>query len=338
MPDSVHVSIDDFIQRLPKPETHLHIEGALPWELINELEPGRFPSPPASWAEDYRFPSFAAFETELLDMAGAWYQTPERYHIAAKRILKRLKEEQNVRYLETSFASGVLEYFGINGQEVARAIKQAAPPGMEVRVFMGIHHDGYTDQSRGFIEDSLNWPEMDGLDLHGAEETPLEDWTFDLWERARACGKFTKAHAGEFMGPDFVLRVIEELGVNRIQHGVRSAEDPDALLQLVAAGVRMDVCPISNVKLGVVPSMEAHPIRELMAAGIPCTISTDDPISFGNSLKDEYRALHASLGFSADELALLAINGFEQALVEPSIKADWIQEVRVCLEAYRKAR
>ncbi|MCC5834962.1 MAG: adenosine deaminase [Opitutales bacterium] len=333
-----HLSIADFIQRLPKPETHLHIEGALPWELINELEPGRFSSPPASWDKNYRFQSFAAFETELLDMAGAWYQSPERYHIAAKRILSRLKDEQNVRYLETSFASGVVEHFGLDGQQVARAIKQASPPGMEVRVFMGIHHDGYTDRSRGFIEDSIHWPELDGLDLHGAEETPLEDWAFDLWERARANGKFTKAHAGEFMGPEFVLRVVEELGVSRIQHGVRAAEDPDILPRLAAAGVRMDECPISNLKLGVVPSMEAHPIRQLLSAGIPCTISTDDPISFGNTLKDEYMALHESLEFSADELAVLASNGFEQALVDKSLKDTWLQEVRDCLDAYRKGR
>lgn len=338
MPASSFVSISDFIQRLPKPETHLHIEGALPWELINQAEPGRFQSPPESWGDDFRFPSFEAFETELLAMAGAWYQSAERYHVAAKRILKRLKEEQNVRYLETSFASGVIEHFGLNGQDVARAIKQACPPGLELRVFMGIHHDGYTDKSREFIEASIEWPELDGLDLHGAEDTPLEDWTADLWERARGKGKFTKAHAGEFMGPDFVLRVVEELGVTRIQHGVRAVEDPDILPRLAAAGVRMDECPISNLKLGVVPSIDKHPIREILAAGIPCSISTDDPISFGNSLQDEYMVLHQHLGFSADELALLAINGFEQALVDKPLKDAWMQEVRDSLSAYHKGR
>lgn len=334
---ATHVSIADFIRRLPKPECHLHIEGALPWEFINELEPGRFSGPPESWNKDFRFPSFEAFETELLDMAGAWFQTPERYHVASRRILKRLHEEENVRYLETSFASGVVAFFGMDGQEVARAIKQASPPGMEVKVFMGVHHDGYTANSRDFIEASLDWPELDGLDLHGAETTPLEDWTADLWDRARAKGKFTKAHAGEFMGPDFLNKIVDELGVSRIQHGVRAAEDPDCLSRLVAAGVRMDVCPISNVKLGVVPSMKEHPIRELLGAGIPCTVNTDDPISFGNNLADEYMALHEEVDFSPDELALLATNGFEQALVDESLRSQWLQDVRDCLTAYKRS-
>ena len=314
MPHQPDPDLTAFLKDLPKTETHLHIEGALPWELLHKLDPLRFKEPPASWQDHYKFSSFAQFEEELLEMAFAWFVSPERYCEAASLLFKRLHEEENVRYLETSFASGAVEFLGLDGKVVAESIKAAAPDGMQVRVFMGIHHNGYTETSRPFIEDSLRWDALDGLDLHGTESMPLEPWTADLWQRARESGKVTKAHAGEFCGPEFVWQIVEELGVQRIQHGIRSVESPRLVRHLADIGAVLDVCPISNVKLDVVDKMSGHPIRELFDAGVTCTLSTDDPISFGNSLGEEYTALHNELGFSFAELGQLAANGFRHAI------------------------
>ncbi|NDV63015.1 adenosine deaminase [Puniceicoccales bacterium CK1056] len=314
MPHQPDPELKAFLASLPKTETHLHIEGALPWDLLNQLDPGRFTHPPKSWDDHYKFSSFAEFEEELLSMAFAWFTSPERYYEAAKKIFNRLHTEENVQYIETSFASGMIEYLGLDGEAVAKAIKAAAPAGVPVRVFMGIHHNGYTEKSRPFIEDSLRWEALDGLDLHGTETVPLEPWTADVWKRARESGKRTKAHAGEFCGPEFVWQVVEELGVRRIQHGVRSVDSPRLLRHLADIGAILDVCPISNVKLAVVERMQDHPIRELFEAGVTCTLSTDDPISFGNTLGEEYTALYNELGFSYAELGELAANGFRHAI------------------------
>jgi adenosine deaminase len=318
--------LSDYIRRLPKTETHLHIEGALPWELLNRLDARRFASPPASWAEHFRFESFAHFEKELLDMAFTWYTTPERYHQAAKIVFQR-HLAQNVRYVETSFASGVIEFGGLPGKEVLEAIHEAAPKGLEVRVFLGIHHNGCPPAMRPVLEDALTWKGLAGFDLHGTESFPLEDWTRELWPAARSAGKHTKAHAGEFCGADFVKQVMEELGVQRVQHGVRASEDPAVVALAAERGVSFDVCPISNVKLGVVPSLREHPIRRLREAGVACTISTDDPISFGNTLVDEYEALARELAFTPEELADVARTGFSVALVEEGQRARWLDEV-----------
>lgn len=323
-----------FLKRLPKTETHLHIEGALPWELLNSLDPARFNSPPRSWKDHYKFSSFADFEKGLLNMACAWFTSPERYHEAASLVFHRLAEDENVRYIETSFASGMVEYLELDGKAVAEAIKAAAPPGIPVMVFMGIHHDGYTRRSRNFIEDSLSWDCLDGLDLHGTETVPLEPWTAGLWERARASGKVTKAHAGEFSGPEFVWQVIEELGVRRIQHGVRAVESPRLVRHLRDMGAVLDVCPISNVKLGVVDRMADHPVRQLHEAGVVCTISTDDPISFGNTLTEEYAALNQELAFSIPELGDLAKNGFREAMGDRAYLDKWIAEVDSLVAEY----
>jgi adenosine deaminase len=335
MPYQPHPQLKDFLRRLPKTETHLHIEGALPWELINELDPGRFSTPPESWQDHYKFRDFAEFEHALLDMACTWFTSPERYHEAAGKIFNRLFKEENVRYLETSFASGMIEFLGLDGKAVTEAIKSAAPEGMSVRVFMGIHHDGYTDRSRGFIKDCLNWDQLDGLDLHGTETTPLEPWTSDVWQRARDAGKRTKAHAGEFEGPEFVWQVIEELGVTRIQHGVRSIESPKLVGHLRDIGAILDVCPISNVKLGVVERMPDHPIRDLVREGITCTISTDDPISFGNTLGEEYTALYQELGFTYAELGALAINGFRNTIDGEAAFDGRIAEIEALVEEFK---
>ncbi|MFT4605531.1 MAG: adenosine deaminase [Rhodothermales bacterium] len=315
-----------FIRNLPKTETHLHLEGALPLELLQKVAPAAYPGPPASWADDYKFESFAQFERELLAMAGHWYTSPARYREAAKHIFEGLVYRQNVHYAEVSFASGMMDAHGMDARAVARAIREAAPRGLQVRVFMGIHHDGYHEGNKSWIDDALTWGELDGLDLHGTESAPLGPWAADLWARARDAGKATKAHAGEFCGPDFVRRMVEELGVRRIEHGVRAVEDPEVVALLASESVTLDVCPISNVKLGVVDDWASHPLKTLMDAGVRCTVSTDDPISFGNTLMDEYAMLAVACEFDHARLAQLARAGFEVAMISEADRTQWLSD------------
>jgi len=282
-------SLRGFIQSLPKTETHLHFEGALPFELLQRVRP-EFNRPPASWATDFKFRDFAHFEKELLDMAFSWFTSAARYHEAARLIFARLVA-QNVKYVETSFASGVIEFLGLDGREVLAGIRAAVPSGLEVRVFLGIHHNGAGPKMLPVLEEALGWPDLAGIDLHGTESFPLEPWTADYWAAARQAGKYTKTHAGELMGADFVRRVLDELQPQRLEHGVRSLEDPGVVAEIIRRGIALDVCPISNHKLIPGITLATHPIRQLFDAGVKVTISTDDPISFGSTLVDEYAAL-----------------------------------------------
>src|SRR3954465_11717880 len=240
-------SLRDFIHSLPKTETHLHLEGALPLELLQRVRP-EFTRPPASWASDFKFSDFPHFERELLDMAFSWFTSPERYYEAAKLIFAK-HVAQNVKYVETSFASGIIEFGGLNGREVLAAIRSAVPRGLEVRVFLGIHHNGAGPTMRPVLEDALTWPDLAGIDLHGVESLPVEPWTAPYWAAARRAGKYTKAHAGEFMGADFVRRILDELQPQRIEHGVRAIEDSAVVAEIKSRGIALDVCPISNHKL-----------------------------------------------------------------------------------------
>lgn len=314
-----------FAQSLPKTETHLHLEGALPLELLRRVRP-EFAEPPPSWAKNFKFRDFAHFEKELLDMVFSWFTSPARYHEAAKVIFARLAA-QNVKYVETSFASGVIEFLGLDGRELLGAIRAAVPDGLEVRVFLGIHHSGAGPKMMPVLEEALGWSELAGIDLHGFEDAPLEPWTAPYWAAARQAGKYTKAHAGEFMGADFVKRIIDELNPARIEHGVRAFESPTLVQELVQRGIALDMCPISNHKLMPGISLANHPIRRLFDAGVKVTISTDDPISFGNRINDEYVALAERSGFERQELVQIARNGFEVALMPEAQKRLWLDEL-----------
>jgi adenosine deaminase len=320
--DSPHF---DFVQSLPKTETHLHLEGALPLELLRRVRP-EFAQPPISWAHNFKFRDFDHFEKELLDMAFSWFTSPARYHEAARVIFARLAS-QNVKYVETSFASGVIEFLGLSGREVLGAIRSAVPEGLEVRVFLGIHHNGAGPKMMPVLEDALSWGDLAGIDLHGTESFPVEPWTAPYWEAARKAGKYTKAHAGEFMGADFVKKILDELRPSRIEHGVRAVENPAVVQEIIKRGIGLDVCPISNHKLMPGISLVNHPIRRLFDAGVKVTISTDDPISFGNRINDEYVALADRSGFSRKELVQLARNGFDVALMPEEQKRPWLAQL-----------
>ena len=121
-----------------------------------------------------------------------------------------------------------------------------------------------------------------------------------------AAGKFIKAHAGEFDGPGFIRRAIRELA---------------------AGNIVLDICPWSNLKLGVVRSLAEHPLRALHDAGVKCTINRDDPVSFGTSLTDEYAAVAEEMGFTDEEVISLFRNGIETALVPETRKKIWLDEL-----------
>jgi len=316
----------DFIQALPKTETHLHVEGALPYELLAAWDPQRWPPDPDFRERNYRFAGFPDFERILLDHALPWFTSAERYHEAARCIFAK-HVAQNVRYVETSFHLPVACFIGVPGPEIVAAIRAAAPSGLEVRVFAGMLRSDLAGELRPIIEQLHTWEHLAGIDLHGHEVMPTPADAAGIWARARAAGKITKCHAGEFDGAGRVREAIERLGVRRVQHGVRAVEDP-AVVELAAGEeVTFDVCPISNVGLQVVPSLRDHPIRRLMQAGVRCTVSTDDPLCFANSITEEYEGLARELNFTRAELAQVARNGWEVAAVAPAVRAEMLAAI-----------
>lgn len=330
--ENMSPSLLHFIQALPKTETHLHLEGALPYELLHAWQPKKYPALAAFHAPDFRFETFSKFDETLLGHALPWFVSAERYYESARATFAK-HVAQNVRYVETSFHLPVTQFINVPGREIIAAIRAAVPPGLEVRIFAGMLRTDYEGPMRAVIDDLQNWDDLAGVDLHGHESVPTQPWTAKIWARMRAAGKVTKCHAGEFDGSARVREAIEQLGVTRVQHGIRAIEDPAVVALARERGVTFDTCPISNVKLRVVPSIAAHPLRRLMQAGVRCTVSTDDPLIFGNSLTDEYVALGNEGGFTPAELAQVARNGWEVADVAAPVRQGRVDEIeRLCAD------
>lgn len=144
---------------------------------------------------------------------------------------------------------------------------------------------------------------------------------------ARASGLGVVPHAGELAGSEEVRSALE-LGVDRIQHGVRAVEDPAVLHELAESGVCLDVCPTSNVILDVYPSLEQHPLPQLLAAGVRCSLAADDPVLFGVDVVDEYVIAHEQLGVPDDQLVACARSSLEASFAPEHVTRDALTRLR----------
>ena len=149
---------------------------------------------------------------------------------------------------------------------------------------------------------------------------------------ARQAGLAAMPHSGELLGPDHVRQTLDHLQPNRLGHGVRSAEDPETLARIVDAGVALEVCPASNVALGVYPTLAEVPLRTLVDSGARLALGADDPLLFGPRLAEQYQAAREVHGLNDTELAGLAAGSIEASCAPVEVKkrlldqtADWLR-------------
>ncbi len=149
-----------------------------------------------------------------------------------------------------------------------------------------------------------------------------------VFAKAREAGFLIVAHAGEEGPAEYVWEALDLLKVNRIDHGVRSEEDPALMQRLIAEKMPLTVCPLSNLKLCVVDDMQQHNIRRLLQQGVHVTVNSDDPSYFGGYMNDNFIAIAEALDLSNDELKQLAINSFEASFISEADKANWIGKIK----------
>jgi len=149
-----------------------------------------------------------------------------------------------------------------------------------------------------------------------------------VFAKAREAGFLVVAHAGEEGPAAYVWEALDLLKVNRIDHGVRSEEDPALMQRLIAEKMPLTVCPLSNLKLCVVDDMQQHNIRRLLQQGVHVTVNSDDPSYFGGYMNDNFIAIAEALDLSKEELKQLAINSFEASFITDADKEQWINQIR----------
>ncbi len=149
----------------------------------------------------------------------------------------------------------------------------------------------------------------------------------EVFARARALGLRAVAHAGEEGEAELVVRTLDSLRVDRIDHGVRAVDSPEVVARLAAERVTLTACPNSNVRLRVFPSMDLSPVKRLLDAGVPVTVNSDDPAYFGGYIGDNYRAIASALDLTAADLVRLAANAIEGSFATPERKVELLAEL-----------
>ncbi|MXX26376.1 MAG: hypothetical protein F4Z82_13155 [Caldilineaceae bacterium SB0668_bin_21] len=176
-------------------------------------------------------------------------------------------------------------------------------PLIELRPELGIPRQAASDpELMSRAHEAIGLSFFHSIDLYDHQEACEPEDVESLYAEAKAAGMKLKAHVGEFGGAEEVRRTVELLELDEVQHGIGAAESVEVMRWLAGNGIRLNVCPTSNVMLDAVPDMASHPIRLLFDNGVPVTVNSDDPMIFDQSVTDEYRNLYRAGVFSADEL------------------------------------
>ncbi|POM22468.1 Adenine deaminase [Actinomadura rubteroloni] len=317
---------------VPKAELHLHIEGTLEPEAALACAARNGVELPFASADAlraaYSFTDLASF-LDLYYALMAVLRTERDFTELADAYLARAAA-QGVRHAEIFFdpqahlARGVALATVLDGLGAALA---AAPArhGITTRLIMCFLRDRPAAEALEVFEAARPWfgTLVTGVGLDSAEVGNPPAPFAEVFGRARDAGLRRVAHAGEEGPPAYVREVLDVLGAERVDHGIRSLEDPELVARLVRERVPLTVCPLSNVRLRCVPDLAAHPLPRMLDAGLLVTVNSDDPSYFGGYIEDNY----AALGLDDETSRLLAANSFRAAFLPEDERAAHLRAV-----------
>jgi len=323
----------DWFDAIPKVELHVHLEGAIPlpalFELVRKYDSGAAGSL-ADLEARFRYRDFPHF-IETWVWKNGFLRELDDFAFIAEAVARDLRG-QHVLYVEAFCSPPDFEARGLSVGRIVEAIRRGLDrvPGIVVSLVADLVRDFGPDRA-GRTLDALaevKGSGVIGIGIGGSEQAFPPAPFAAAFERARRLGFRTSAHAGEAAGPSSVRDALEMLSVDRIGHGTRAAEDP-ALVEVLAAGqVPVEMCPISNVRTGVVPDLAAHPIRAFFERGLLVTVNTDDPAMFDTSLAREYRELARAHGFTRAEICRLVENAARASWLSDDAKAELLAGLR----------
>jgi adenine deaminase len=336
------------IEASPKAELHLHIEGTLEPELIFALAQRNAVTLP--WASVDALRQAYAF-TDLQSFLDLYY--------AAASVLIHEQDFHDLAwaYLQRAAADGIVcaEIFfdpqthtarGIGIGTVIAGLRSACDRAqrelaLHADLILCVLRHLSEDEGLQTLESALPYREhFIGLGLDSSERGHPPEKFERLFRRARELGLHCVAHAGEEGPAAYVTSALDVLGVERIDHGVRSLDDPVLMQRLAREGTPLTVCPLSNVRLCVVPELAAHPLPAMLEAGLKITVNSDDPAYFGGYLNTNLRELflaHPSLG--APQAYALLRNSLEASFASFELKQSWLTQLDAHFEAsgFRRA-
>lgn len=335
--------IEHYLQAVPKAELHVHLEGSIRPSTLLMLAQRNNVTLPASTLEEmrewFRFRNFPHF-VEIYLAISRCLKTAADYELIVYEFGAEMAR-QHVRYAEVTFSPsthrfslGVPHDIYFSGLNAGRErVKREF--GVEIRWVFDIVRDiadeaeryrraAYTtDVAIEAISDGVVALGLGGYEL-GFPPAQFAPW----FDKALSAGLHSTPHAGEGDGPESVWGALHRLGAERIGHGVRSIEDAELVTYLASHRVPLEVCPLSNICLGIYPSLSHHPLPRLYAAGIPVTVNSDDPPLFNTTLNENVGALRAAFHFSLVTIDEILLNAVEHSFLPPDQKAAMKGEFR----------
>ena len=324
------------IERAPKAELHIHIEGSLEPELMFALASRNgigleYPDVDTLRAA-YAFSDLQSF----LDIyyAGASVLITERDFCDMAMAYFARAAADNVVHAEIFFdpqthtARGIPIGTVIEGLDRAR--REARDKwGISSSLILCFLRHLSEDEALATLDSALRWRDrLIGVGLDSGERGNPPEKFRRVFARARDLGLRTVAHAGEEGPPAYIESALDVLEVERIDHGVRCVEDPALVRRLAASRVPLTVCPLSNVKLRVFDEMSGHNLAALLEAGLCITVNSDDPAYFGGYVNDNFRAaFNAIPALDARDAHRLLTNSFEASFLAADAKSAWISRV-----------
>jgi adenosine deaminase len=317
---------DTFIQRLPKAELHVHIEGTLEPELLFELaDRNQLPLPypdVAALRRAYVFEDLQSFLDIYYSGCAVLIHEEDFYDLTTAYLSRAVS--QGVQHTEiffdpqTHIERGVLFETTING--IHRALDDGmARWGVSSRLILCFLRHLSAEAAvvtLQLAEPFVPWIAAVGLDSSEVGNPPSK--FTEAFHRAAGMGLPAVAHAGEEGPPEYIWEALDTLGARRIDHGVRCLEDNELVERLVKDQIPLTVCPLSNVKLRVFPSLREHTLPELIRRGLLVTINSDDPAYFGGYVADNMQAVAETFGLSHEAIAGLARNSFVASFLDES--------------------
>jgi adenosine deaminase len=306
---------------LPKAHLHIHLEGAMRPSTLAELAERYGMTVPQTRG----FGSFTAF-AGLYVAACEVLRTFEDLQRVTREVVQDAARDGAVWVEPSLYPVHHRARLG-SDEEVTEAVLEAGHAaareyGIGFGLMLAADRTVEPDAAVTIARLAAGWADRGVVSFGLAnDEAPYPPEPFaEAYRVAMDGGLLSTPHAGELAGPASVRGALDALGAHRIQHGVRSVEDPDLVRRLADEGVCLDVCPTSNVLLSVVPALDVHPLPQLLAAGVRCSVNADDPLLFGPGLLAEYEICRTALGLDDAQLATVARNSIEASGAPDAVK------------------
>jgi adenosine deaminase len=334
--------LPDLLRAMPKAELHMHIEGSLEPDMIFAMGqrnrvPLAYPSVEAL-RQAYVFNNLQEF-LDIYHAGTTVLKSEQDFFEMTDAYLARARAD-NVLHTEIFFDTQTHTGHGTSAETVVNGLHRAcqeapARHGMTASLILCFLRHLSEAEAFACLEEIL--PMRDkivGIGLASSEVGHPPEKFAKVFARARELGFRLVAHAGEEAPPAYIWSALDVLKVERIDHGVQAIHDAALMQRLAQDRVPLTVCPLSNLKLCVFPTLKEHNLQRMLDAGIMATVNSDDPAYFGGYINDNFTQTFAALGMTSAHAYQLARNSFDASFIEPGLRQRYVQELDAVFETF----